>query len=142
MKKIFLAAVAILILLPSFACGGDIPYYHQESSSAPVIDPVSDPVPAFVVGENGFYDTENDIEYVRIEGIQPKKIGKLYASVSVGTGDGVSKKRFFEIENEHPTYFLCDESGNVFKNTMMPMLSMPGEESFDQQYPGLEPPSE
>ena len=33
----------------------------------------------------------------------------------VGTGDGVSEKRFFEIENEHPTYFLCDESGNVFK---------------------------
>ena len=134
-----LIAFAILCAPVSMfcSCGGEIPYYHQESSRTETPAEISDPVPAFVIGENGMYDTANDIEYVLLEGVRPKQRGELVAS---GTAGG-KEKRFYEIENEHRTYFLCDEDGAVYKNTLMPMLSMPGDEEFEKQYPGLEAPA-
>ena len=138
MKRIaafLLIAVAVSVFA---ACGDEIPYYHQESSRTEQPETVSDPVPAFVFGEKGFYDTENDIEYVVIEGLKPKQRGELFAT---GTVAG-KEKRFYEIENEHPTYFVCDDDGTVYKNTMMPMMSMPGQDDFEKQYPGLASASE
>ncbi|MBP5231301.1 MAG: hypothetical protein ILO68_06180 [Clostridia bacterium] len=128
-------ACALVLSLLLSACGGEIPYYHQESSRSAFSDDFSDPVPSFVFGENGFYDTVNDIEYVRMDGVSPKGRGSLFASGK--TADG-TEKTFYEIPDEHPTYFLCDEAGTVYKHTRMPMMSVPGDESFDEQYPGLE----
>ena len=140
MKKTAAVLIALTLLCAPAAllcaCGGEIPYYHQESSRAAAPEEISDPVPAFVIGENGLYDTVNDIEYVLFEDVRPKQRGELVAS---GTADG-KEKRFYEIENEHRTYFLCDENGAVYKNTLMPMMSMPGDEEFESQYPGLEAP--
>ena len=126
-RWICLACVAGLLLLTS-ACSGDIPYYHQESSHPEIPESVEDNIPPFVAGENGVYDTVNDIEYIRIDGLVPKKIGKPVWTEQDG---------FFAVEDEPVSYFICDANGVVYKNTMMPMLSMPGDDTFEQQYPGF-----
>lgn len=116
------------LLLLTASCGGDIPYYHQESSVEEIPESVEDSVPPLIAGENGVYDTVNDIEYVRIDGLIPKKIGKPFLTDQSG---------YFEVENEPVSYFICDAEGVVYKNTMMPMLSMPGDDLFEEQYPGF-----
>ena len=117
------------LLILTAACSGDIPYYHQESSLEEIPESVEDSIPPLIIGENGVYDTVNDIEYVRIDGLTPIKIGKPFLTDQSG---------YFEVENEPVAYFICDADGIVYKNTTMPMLSMPGDDLFEQQYPGLQ----
>lgn len=127
-NRIWPLALAVTVLMGA-SCGGDIPYYHTESSVQESEEPVEDNIPLLVVGKNGVYDTVNDIEYVRIDGLEPKKIGKPFLTDQSG---------FFEVEGEPSSYFICSSDGIVYKNTMMPMLSMPGDSLFEQQYPGFE----
>ena len=137
-KRILLILLAACMLTAASACGGRIPYYHQESSAVESSEEPSDTLPRFVFGENGLYDTVNDIEYVRLEGVSAKTVGEPYAS---GQRNG-QEVVFYAVADQNPSYLLCDAEGNIYKNTVMPMLSMPGDSAFEEQYPGLRPSGE
>lgn len=125
-KWILLGAVLLCMLL----CACEPHYYREESSETPSAEELSDPTPAFVFGENGFYDTANDREYLILsEYVLAKEKGEEYCA-----GGGHT---FFRIVDEAGEYLLCDENMRVYCNTAMP-FAFPWEDAdFAAHHPGL-----
>lgn len=127
MKKIVLTA---LLCLAVFALAGcEVSYYHEESSLVPTEDSAEDSVPAYVFGENGFYDSVNDVEFLRADGVFAKQKGDAYITFGEYT--------LYKIEGAHESYLLCDENGSVFKNRDLPWTVEPDAEGFAEAYPAL-----
>ncbi len=133
MKKIFLLTLCLCVLFLA-GCNGSYYYVSEDSSVADTSSrEVSDPVPAYVFGEKGFYDTVNDAEYYPAEGVYAKEVGELLFE-----GDGVAIHRIAGTHEDYGTYLLCDKEGRVFKNADLPWTVNPGEEGFAEAYPALE----
>lgn len=130
MKKFdFCVLVAALLVVLLAGCEGEVKYYHTESSESLAVESVADPVPSYVFGENGFYDTVNDVEYLRVPGVWAKEKGDVYLS----EGDVT----FYKVEGVHESYFLCDGNGSVFKNSLLPWIEEPGTDGWAEAYPAL-----
>lgn len=132
MKKITLILCMCLVVLTG--CNGK---YYSVSDSSSVADTssieVSDPVPLYVFGEKGFYDTVNDTEFYPAEGIFAKEVGELLFE-----GDGIAIHRIGNTHEDYGVYLLCDGEGRVYKNADLPWTVNPGEEGFGEAYPALE----
>ena len=132
MKKITLILCLCLVVLTG--CNGK---YYSVSDSSSVADTssieVSDPVPLYVFGEKGFYDTVNDTEFYLAEGIFAKEVGDLLFE-----GDGIAIHRIGNTHQDYGVYLLCDGEGRVYKNADLPWTVNPGEEGFGEAYPALE----
>ena len=132
MKKITLILCLCLVVLTG--CNGK---YYAVSDSSSVADTssieVSDPVPLYVFGEKGFYDTVNDTEFYLAEGIFAKEVGELLFE-----GDGIAIHRIGNTHQDYGVYLLCDGEGRVYKNADLPWTVNPGEEGFGEAYPALE----
>lgn len=132
MKKITLILCLCLVVLTG--CNGK---YYSVSDSSSVADTssieVSDPVPLYVFGEKGFYDTVNDTEFYPAEGIFAKEVGDLLFE-----GDGIAIYRIGNTHEDYGVYLLCDGEGRVYKNADLPWTVNPGEEGFGEAYPALE----
>lgn len=132
MKKITLILCLCLVVLTG--CNGK---YYSVSDSSSVADTssieVSDPVPLYVFGEKGFYDTVNDTEFYLAEGIFAKEVGELLFE-----GDGIAIHRIGNTHEDYGVYLLCDGEGRVYKNADLPWTVNPGEEGFGEAYPALE----
>lgn len=132
MKKITLILCLCLVVLTG--CNGK---YYSVSDSSSVADTssieVSDPVPLYVFGEKGFYDTVNDTEFYPAEGIFAKEVGELLFE-----GDGIAIHRIGNTHQDYGVYLLCDGEGRVYKNADLPWTVNPGEEGFGEAYPALE----
>lgn len=128
MKKILLTAAACLAVF-AFAGCGEISYYHEESELSVTAVSAEDSVPAYVFGENGFYDTVNDAEFLRADGVFAKVKGEVYFTFEEHT--------VYKIEGAHESYLLCDENGSVFKNREMPWTVNPSDAGFADAYPAL-----
>lgn len=128
MKKglLFLTGVLAVALL----CACEPHYYSEQSSEAPVEESIEDSTPGFVFGENGFYDTANDAEYLIVsEYVMAKEKGEVFCS-----GGGHT---YYAIVDQNPAYLLCDERHRVYRNTAMP-FTLPWEDAeWDSKYPGL-----
>ena len=129
MKKYALLLILCLCGAQLAGCNGAYYYVSDESSAESSSQAVSDPVPPYVFGENGFYDTENDVEFYLAPGLYAKEIGEALYS------DGEHSVHI--IVNAHESYLLCDGEGRVYKNADLPWTVEPGAEGFDQAYPGL-----
>ena len=127
MKKILYLLLAC-VLLVSFA-GCEVSYYHEESSLTPSEASVEDSVPPYVFGEDGFYDTANDVEYLRAAGVFAVEKGDAYITDVAHT--------FYRIVGVHESYMLCDENGEVFKNSTMPWAAEPFSDDFAEKHPAL-----
>lgn len=129
MKKIALILCLCLVVLTG--CNGK---YYSIADSSSVADTsskeVSDPVPPYVFGEKGFYDTVGDVEFYLAEGIFAKEVGEALYEGEDGS--------VFLIVGAHESYLLCDGEGRVFKNAELPWTVNPGEEGFAEAYPALE----
>ena len=129
MKKFALLLILCVCLAQLAGCNGKYYYVAEDSSEETSSQTVSDPVPAYVFGEKGFYDTVNDVEFYLAEGLYAKAIGEeLY-------GDG--EHSVYMIVDAHESYLLCDSEGRVYKNADLPWTVEPGEEGFAEAYPGL-----
>lgn len=132
MKKITLILCLCLVVLTG--CNGK---YYSVSDSSSVADTssieISDPVPLYVFGEKGFYDTVNDTEFYLAEGIFAKEVGELLFE-----GDGIAIHRIGGTHEDYGVYLLCDGEGRVYKNADLPWTVNPGEEGFGEAYPALE----
>ena len=132
MKKITLILCLCLVVLTG--CNGK---YYSVSDSSSVADTssieVSNPVPLYVFGEKGFYDTVNDTEFYPAEGIFAKEVGELLFE-----GDGIAIHRIGNTHQDYGVYLLCDGEGRVYKNADLPWTVNPGEEGFGEAYPALE----
>ncbi len=104
-------------------------YYSDTSTLEATSAEVSDPVPAYVFGEKGFYDTVNDVEFYLAEGIYAGQIGEEAFAFEEHT--------FYVIVDVHPSYMLCDQEGRVYKNTDMPWIAEPDSEEFAEKHPAL-----
>ncbi len=127
MKKLicFLLVCVTLVL-----AGCQNGYYYKDTSTLEVTSTeVSDPVPPYVFGEKGFYDTVADAEFYPAEGIYAKEIGEEAFAYEEHT--------FYVIVGVHPTYMLCDADGQVYKNTDMPWIAEPDSEEFATAHPAL-----
>ena len=118
-------------LLCGSLCACEPHYYREESSETPSAEEISDPTPAFVFGETGFYDTENDREYrILSEYVLAKEKGEEYC---VGGGH-----TFFRVVGEAEEYLLCDENMRVYGNTDLPFLYPWEDADFASHHPGLD----
>ncbi len=117
--------LALLALLP----GCQTRYYHETSPETLSVESVTDSVPPFVFGQNGFYDTVSDAEYLLVPEVEAKAQGEEYFS------DG--EKTLYRVEGLHESYFLMDGEGNVYKNAAMPWMIEPGEDGWEDDYPAL-----
>lgn len=127
MKKFFCLLTACL--LSASLAGCEVSYYREESSLTPSAVSVEDSVPPYVFGENGFYDTVADAEFLRADGVFAVEKGDVYIS----DGEHV----FYMIVGVHESYMLCDENGNVFKNRAMPWAAEPFTDGFAEAHPAL-----
>ncbi len=126
MKKTVLLTVICAFLL----CGcNEVRYYHTESSQTPVEESVYDPVPPFVCGDAGVYDTVNDAEYLLEPDVFAKERGELLFS------DG--KHNVYLVKDVHESYLLCDAQNRVYRNSEKPWLSEPGSEKWKETHPAL-----
>lgn len=126
MKRIVSLSILCVLLL----CGcGRIPYYREESSLVPSTESVSDPVPPFVCGENGFYDTVNDTEYFLEPNIYAKERGELLFS------DG--EHTVYLVKDLHESYVLCDAQKRIYRNSQKPWLTEPGSTEWTETHPAL-----
>ena len=128
MKKTLYILLACALLATVFA-GCEVSYYHEESSLTPSAVSVEDSVPPYVFGENGFYDSANDVEYLRATGVYALQKGDAYIT------DG--SHTFYLIDGVHESYMLCDENGEVFKNRAMPWGAEPFSDGFAEAHPAL-----
>ena len=121
----------VLLVCALLACtaGCEVSYYSEESSLTPSEASVEDSVPPYVFGENGFYDTVNDLEYLRETGVLAKEKGETYISNGEHT--------FYKIAGVHESYMLCDEKGRVYKNVAMPWAAEPFSADFSEKHPAL-----
>lgn len=129
MKKISFCAL-LLALLTLFAAGCEARYYHETSSDTLTVESLEDSVPPYVFGENGFYDTAADAEYLRVPDIRAKERGEVFFSF-----DG---RTFYKVSGLHESYFLMDADGTVYKNAYLPWSVEPGAEGWENAYPALE----
>ena len=112
-------------------CACEPHYYHEESSETPSAESVADPTPAFVFGENGFYDTANDREYLILsEYVLAKEKGEEYCA-----GGGHT---FYRIVGEAEEYLLCDETMRVYCNSELPFAYPWEDAEFETRHPGLD----
>lgn len=130
MKKTVCLTLALLALVTLLAAGCQMRYYHEESSSVPSAESLEDSVPPYVFGENGFYDTAEDAEYLLIPDLGAKTRGE-----EVFSFDG---RTFYKVEGLHESYFLVDGNGNVYKNAALRWTVEPGGEGWEAAYPALE----
>ena len=127
MKKWICFALAVLTLALA-GCQNGV-YYSDTSTLEVTSAEVSDPVPAYVFGEKGFYDTVADAEFYPAEGVFAKEIGEeIFASEEI---------TLHKIVDVHEAYMLCDSMGRVYKNTAMPWIAEPGSEEFAEAHPAL-----
>lgn len=127
MKKGLLFASVLAALLCA-GCQNGV-YYQSASSEETSYTSYTDSVPPYVFGENGFYDTVNDVEFYRCEGVYAGTVGEVY-----GSCDG---RTVYTVEGVHESYLLCDEDGVIYKNADLPWTVEPGEEGFAEAYPAL-----
>lgn len=129
-KRLWIFLSALLLAGAILLCGCEPHYYKEESSAEPEADSVEDPTPDFVFGENGFYDTKNDREYLILaEYVLANEKGELYCS-----GNG---RNYYRIVGESEEYLLCDEGMRVYCNTAMP-FAFPWEDAEAvSRHPGL-----
>lgn len=127
MRKI----VCFLLVCVTFVLAGcQNGYYYKDTSTLEVTSAeVSDPVPPYVFGEMGFYDTVNDAEFYLAEGIYAGRIGEEAFTFE--------ERTFYVIVDVHPSYMLCDGEGRVYKNTDMPWLAEPDSDAFAEKHPAL-----
>ncbi|MBQ9794844.1 MAG: hypothetical protein IJW34_07880 [Clostridia bacterium] len=132
MKKLVLLLCLCTMLLAG--CNGKYYYVSDGSSQADTSSvEISAPVPLYVFGEKGFYDTVNDAEFYPAEGIYAKEVGDLLYE-----GDGIAIHRIGGTHEDYGTYLLCDGEGRVYKNADLPWTVEPGAEGFGEAYPALE----
>lgn len=129
MKKFALLMILCLCVAQLAGCNGKYYYVAEDSSGETSSQAVSDPVPAYVFGEKGFYDTEGDVEFYLAPGLYAKEIGETIFD------DG--EHSVHKIVDAHESYLLCDGEGRVYKNADLPWTVEPGEEGFAEAYPGL-----
>lgn len=133
MKRVFFLILCLCLVLFT-GCNGKYYYVSDDSSAADTSSKeVSDPVPPYVLGEKGFYDTVNDAEYYLADGVYAREIGELLFE-----GEGTSLYRIGGTHEDYASYLLCDGEGRVYKNCDLPWTVLPGEEGFDEAYPALE----
>ncbi len=129
MKKTITALFLCLCILLLAGCNGKYYYVSEESSHETSSKEVSDPVPPYVFGEKGFYDTVGDVEFYLAEGLYAVEIGELLYEE-----DG---RAVHLIVGAHESYLLCDGEGRVYKNADLPWTVEPGTEGFGEAYPAL-----
>ena len=127
MKKFVCLSLVCLVFVLAGCRNG---VYYKDTSTLEVTSvEVSDPVPAYVFGEKGFYDTVNDAKFYLAEGIYAAEKGEVAFTFEDRT--------FYVIAEVHPEYMLCDEEGRVYKNTDMPWIAEPDSPEFAEKHPAL-----
>lgn len=129
MKKI-VVSLLLSASLPLFAAGCQVSYYHEETSATLSVESLEDSVPPYVAGENGFYDTAADVEYLLLPDVRVKERGE-----ELFTLDG---RTFYKVAGVAESFLLADGSGNVYKNASINWLRAPGEAGWAEDYPSLE----
>lgn len=113
-----------------FASGCRMSYYHEESSETLIAESPEDSVPPYVVGENGFYDTAADVEYLLAPDIRATQRGEqLFVS------DG---RTFYQVAGVGESFLIADGDGRVYKNASIDWIDLPGESGWAEAYPSLE----
>lgn len=129
-----LTALLSLFVTVCLFSGCEPHYYSDESSSeAPEEESVSDPTPPFVFGENGFYDTGNDTEYLLLteyaDYVLAKEKGEMFCEGPEHT--------YYRIPGEDESYLLCDELLRVYKNSALPFADPWQTADWETLHPGL-----
>lgn len=120
----------VLVCVTFLLAGCQNGYYYKDTSTLEVTSTeISDPVPPYVFGEKGFYDTAADAEFYLADGVFAGQIGEEAFTFEEHT--------LYVIVDVHPSYMLCDKDGRVYKNVDMPWIAEPGSQEFAEKHPAL-----
>lgn len=129
MKRTLGCFFLLALLLLTVGCQAR--YYHEESSATLSVESLEDTVPPYVFGENGFYDTGSDAEYLLVPDVRVKERGdELFTS-----DDG---RTFYQVAGVSESFLIADGSGNLYKNALIDWIDPPGEPGWVNAYPALE----
>lgn len=124
----FRAAIALAACV-SLLGGCTSLYYHETESEVWSEPSVVDTVPPVVFGENGFYDTAADAQFLCVPDVYAAEKGDVYLEA-----DG---RRIYRVAGMHESYFLCDEDGRAYKNSAMRWTVEPSASGWAEAYPAL-----